>query len=52
VTGHIKKQTKAKWAGGMAQMIEHLPSNCEVPSSNPSTAKNKNKSLEGHVYQR
>jgi hypothetical protein len=31
--------TSAKNAGGMAQMIELLPSNHENPSSNPSTTK-------------
>jgi hypothetical protein len=31
-------------AGGMAQVVQHLPGKCEVLSANPNTAKqNKNK---------
>jgi hypothetical protein len=32
-------------AGGVAQVVEHLPSKCEVLSSNPGMAKKKKKSL-------
>jgi hypothetical protein len=28
-------------AGGMAQVVEHLPGKCEAPSSNPRTIKGK-----------
>jgi hypothetical protein len=31
------------WTGGVAQVVEHLPSKHEVLSSNPSTAKKKKK---------
>jgi hypothetical protein len=31
------------WAGGVAQVEEHLPSKCEALSSNPNTAKGKKK---------
>jgi hypothetical protein len=34
----IRKITKAKRAGGMAQMVEHLPSKSEALNSNPSSA--------------
>jgi hypothetical protein len=33
-----EKQPRAKRAGGMAQMVEHLHSKCKAMSSNPSTA--------------
>jgi hypothetical protein len=34
-------------AGRVAQVVEHLPSKCDAPSSNPSTAKpNKTKNKE------
>jgi hypothetical protein len=35
------KNCKFLGAGGVAQVEEHLPSNCEAPSSNPSIAKKK-----------
>jgi hypothetical protein len=35
----MSKIAKVKRAGGMAQMIEHLPSQFEDLSSNPGTAK-------------
>jgi hypothetical protein len=38
-----KKITRAKWAGGMVQAVEHLLCNCEALSSNPSTTKKKKK---------
>jgi hypothetical protein len=43
----FKKKHKAKRAGGMAQVIQHLPSKCEALCSIPSTTKilNKKKSL-------
>jgi hypothetical protein len=28
-------------AGGVTQLVKHLPSKCEAPSPNPSAAKNK-----------
>jgi hypothetical protein len=31
-----------KMAGRVAQVVEHLPSKCEMPSSNPSTIRKKN----------
>jgi hypothetical protein len=37
----ISKITRAKRSGGMAQVVEHLPSKCETLSSNPSTGKKK-----------
>jgi hypothetical protein len=36
-----KKKKKKKRAGGVAQVIELLPNNCEVLSSKPRTAINK-----------
>jgi hypothetical protein len=42
VTSCLKKITKAKRAGGMAQEVECLHSKCKPLSSNPSTAKKKN----------
>jgi ribosomal protein L23 len=36
----IKKETKNR-AGGVAQVVEYLPSKCKALSSNPSTARNK-----------
>jgi hypothetical protein len=36
------KITKAKRAGGMAQVIEYLPSKHKTLNSNPSTQKKKN----------
>jgi hypothetical protein len=41
----MEKETKKKKlrAGEMTEVIEHLPSKCKVPSSNPSTLKNKTK---------
>jgi hypothetical protein len=35
----ISKITRTKRIGGMARVIEHLPSKCEALSSNPSMAK-------------
>jgi hypothetical protein len=40
-----------KRAGGMAQVIEHLPSKCEDLNSNPSTAKNKKRKEKGYLLQ-
>jgi hypothetical protein len=37
----IKKVTKAKRAGSVAQVVENLSSKCEALSSNPSAAKRK-----------
>jgi hypothetical protein len=34
---------RRKWAGTMAQVVEHLPSKLKVLSSNPSTEKKKKK---------
>jgi hypothetical protein len=39
----ISKITKAKRAGDMVQALQHLPSKCEVLSSNSSTTKKKKK---------
>jgi hypothetical protein len=36
----ISKLTRAKNAGGMTQVVKHLPSKCEAPCSSPSTTKN------------
>jgi hypothetical protein len=41
----IWKVTKAKKAGGVAQVLELLPSKCEALSSNPSTAPSPKKEL-------
>jgi hypothetical protein len=41
----IPKITKAKRAGGMTQVVEHLPSKHKAPSSNPSTTKRKRQSV-------
>jgi hypothetical protein len=41
------------WAGGMAQVTEHLsikPSKCEALNSNPSTAKRKSKTKQESVH--
>jgi hypothetical protein len=35
------KYTTRNRAGGVAEVVEHLPSKCEALNSNPSTAKNK-----------
>jgi hypothetical protein len=32
----ISQPTKVKRAGDMTQVVEHQPSKCEAPSSNPS----------------
>jgi hypothetical protein len=32
---YLKKYPTQKRAGRVAQVVEHLPSNCEAPSSNP-----------------
>jgi hypothetical protein len=37
----VSKITKAKRVGGMAKVIEHLPSKWEALRSNPGTAKRK-----------
>jgi hypothetical protein len=37
----ISKIIRAKWAGGMSQVVEHLPTKCEALSSNPNTTKKK-----------
>jgi hypothetical protein len=34
------------WAGGVAQVIQHLPSKCEALSTNPSTTKKKKRERE------
>jgi hypothetical protein len=39
----ISKRIKVKRSGGMVQVREHLPSECKVLSSNPSTVKRKKK---------
>jgi hypothetical protein len=36
-----ENETKAKRAGGMAQMIEYLPSKSEILNSNPNMETNK-----------
>jgi hypothetical protein len=33
----LSKINKAKRAGGVAQVVEHLPHNCEALNSNPNT---------------
>jgi hypothetical protein len=38
-----KKKEKWNQAEGVAQVVEHLPSKHEAPSSNPNTAKKKKK---------
>jgi hypothetical protein len=38
-----KKKTKAKRAGGVTQVVTHLPSKHEALSSNPNTAKQNKK---------
>jgi hypothetical protein len=40
------KITRAKRAGGVAQVVEYLLSKCEALSSNPSTEKKKKKEKE------
>jgi hypothetical protein len=35
----IQKTTKAKGAGNVTQVVEHLPSKCKVLSSKPITTK-------------
>jgi hypothetical protein len=35
----IKGKQEEKTAGGVAEVVERLPSKCEALSSNPSTAK-------------
>jgi hypothetical protein len=37
VQDHIFKNPSEKRVGGMAQVLELLPSKCEILSSNPST---------------
>jgi hypothetical protein len=39
VRPYLKNNLKQKMAGGMDQVVEYLPSNCEAMSSNPSTSK-------------
>jgi hypothetical protein len=41
VTPYLKNNSKAKRAGVVIQMVEHLPGKCEALSSTPSTIKNK-----------
>jgi hypothetical protein len=38
----ISKKKQQKWAGGVAQVVEHLPSKCEAMSSITNKTKNKN----------
>jgi hypothetical protein len=45
--GTYLKNNKRKRAGGMAQVVELLPSKCEALSSNPSTTEKKKK---GNIY--
>jgi hypothetical protein len=40
----MSKITRAKKDGGMAQVVEHLPSKCTNLSSNPSTKERKKES--------
>jgi hypothetical protein len=40
-----KNKTRAKNAGGMTQVVEHLLSNCEALNSNPSTTKKRKKKI-------
>jgi hypothetical protein len=39
----LKKKKSQNRTGGVYQMAEHLPSKCEVPCSNPGSAKKKKK---------
>jgi hypothetical protein len=39
----ISKVTKSKKAGGIAQVVEYLPSKCKALNSKPSIDKNKNR---------
>jgi hypothetical protein len=39
IKGHHKKFSEQ--AGGMAQVVKHLPSKCDALNSNPSTVKEK-----------
>jgi hypothetical protein len=43
---YLEKYLTHKRAGGVAQVIECLPSKCEALSSNPSTEKKKKKGRE------
>jgi hypothetical protein len=43
----IQKITKGKRTGDLVQVVEHLPSKCEVLSSNPSIGGKIQVSLEG-----
>jgi hypothetical protein len=38
---YLKKISKEKKTGGMAQVVEHMPSKCKPLSSIPSTTKRK-----------
>jgi hypothetical protein len=38
-SSYLKKKPKSKRTGGVAQVVEHLPSKCKSLSSNPTTAK-------------
>jgi hypothetical protein len=40
---HHLKTNQSKWAGGVAQVVNHLPSECKVLISNLSIAKKKKK---------
>jgi hypothetical protein len=42
IVDQAQKITKAKRAGSGAQVVQHLPSKCEVLYSTPSTTKKKN----------
>jgi hypothetical protein len=44
-----KKKKLSKRNGGVAQMVEALPSNKETVSSKPSTAKNNKDKLSVHI---
>jgi hypothetical protein len=37
----ISKITRAKWVGGVARVVQGLPSKCESLNSNPSTIEEK-----------
>jgi hypothetical protein len=41
----VSKIIRSKKAGGLAQVVEHLPSKCAALISNPSTAKQKREKI-------
>jgi hypothetical protein len=41
----VSKIARAKWTGGVAQVVKHLLCKCEVLTSNPSPNPNKQKTL-------